>query len=507
MTAVSTATRGEEPGGAAPDAQSNIEQVMPFIDGALKPSEGPTDVTVFDPSTGRARASIPSGRAGDVDRAVSSCRAAFGRGAWSDAPPSVRKGVLHRLADIIAKNASDLDALDAGEMGKPVGEALFSAASGAGLVRFAAEAVDKVTGDVYGSDSRSVVAQRHVPRGVVAAVVPWNFPTFNALLKVAPALAAGNSVVLKPSELSSRSAIRLAQLATEAGLPEGVFNVVPGLGETVGQALGMHMDVDMVAFTGSTAIGKQMLQYAGRSNMKKVLAECGGKSPHIVFADGVDCDAVADWIAGFILINQGQICSVGSRLLVERCIEERVVARVKARFEGIKMGNALDPRTTFGPLASAAQCKHVMEYIDSGLTEGAELLAGGRRALVDSGGNYVEPTLMRGVSPHARIAQDEIFGPVLVVIPFETEEEAVRIANATMYGLIAYLWTASLSRGMRLAKAIRSSVLVNSAPPAGEGAGYACALEPFGQSGLGVEGGVAGLESYLRRQLIWINHG
>jgi acyl-CoA reductase-like NAD-dependent aldehyde dehydrogenase len=477
-----------------------------LVDGALSTSGSEATVEVFNPSNGQRLFSIPAGCEADVDRAVASARHAFADDRWSEAAPSFRKKALHRFADLIATQAAELDALDAGEMGKPIGEALFNATAAAGLMRFYAEAVDKVMGQVYGSDRNSFVAQRRVPRGVVAAVVPWNFPTFNAVLKIAPALAAGNCVVLKPSELSSRSAIRLAHLALQAGLPPGVLNVVPGLGEIVGRALGLHLGVDMVTFTGSTEVGKWMLQYAGRSNMKVVMAECGGKSPQIVFADGVDLDAAAESIARFLLTNQGQICSVGSRVLVQRSIESALLEKLTGRMAKIVMGDALDPTTTFGPLVSAQQCARVMQYIETAETDGAQLVAGGRRVLEESGGYFVEPTVFRNVLPSARIAQEEIFGPVLSVLPFEDETQAIRIANSTLYGLAAYVWTANLSTGMRMAKAIRSSVLVNATAPMGEGPGLAFSSEPAGQSGIGTEGGLAGMESYLRRQLVWINH-
>jgi acyl-CoA reductase-like NAD-dependent aldehyde dehydrogenase len=483
-----------------------MPDVRMYVDGLNLDSASATTREIVNPSNGQRLFAIPSGSETDVDRAVASARLAFDEGRWSEAPPSSKKQVLHRFADAIQANARELDALDAEEMGKPVSVKFCNAAAAADFTRFYAEALDKVTGDVYGSDKSSLALQRRIPRGIVAAIVPWNFPTFCAVLKLAPALAAGNSVVLKPSELSTRSAIRLAQLALEAGLPPGVLNVVPGLGETVGKALGLHPDVDMVTFTGSTAVSKLMLQYAGQSNMKVVLAECGGKSPQIVFDDGVDLDDASASIAGFLLTNQGQICSVGSRLLVQRSIERALVEKVTARMREIVMGDAMDPNTTFGPLVSAQQISRVMQYIESAQAEGAQLAAGGKRALTTSEGFFVEPTVFHDVSPSARIAQEEIFGPVLSVIPFEDEAEALRIANSTMYGLIAYVWTADLSRGMRMAKGIRSSVILNAAAPTGEGAGFAASHEPTGQSGIGTEGGLAGMESYLRRQLVLINH-
>lgn len=486
---------------------SLIENVVgPFVDGTLVASGSEEVLDVIDPSNGRCRLSIPAGCERDAARAVASGRRAYSTGAWSEAPPSFRKRVLHRLADSIATEASALNVLDAGEMGKPVGEVVASAAAAAELVHFYAEALDKVVGDVYGSDGCTFVAQRRVPRGVIAAITPWNFPTFNAALKFAPALAAGNSVVLKPSELSSRSAIHLAHLAVEAGIPPGVLNVVPGAGSIVGRTLGLHHDVDMLTFTGSTDVGRLMLQYAGQSNMKVVMTECGGKSPHIVFDDGVDLNAVAATVSRSILTNQGQICSAGSRLLVHRAVEGPLLETITRRLGEIVMGNALDPKTTFGPVASAGQCARVMRYISAGMTSGAELITGGRQALKQTGGYFVEPTIFASVSPGSAVAQEEIFGPVLAVLSFEDEQEAIRIANNTIYGLTAYVWTTNLSTGLRVAKALRSSVLVNAVAPSGEGAGHAASLEPAGQSGIGVEGGIAGLESYLRRQLLWINH-
>jgi acyl-CoA reductase-like NAD-dependent aldehyde dehydrogenase len=480
--------------------------VLPFVDGAFVDPDSDRAVPVINPSNGRQLLTIPAGSDADVDRAVQAARRAFEDGRWSEAPPSLRKKVLHRFADLIAENAAQLDVLDAGEMGKPVGQLMGSAGRAAGCVRFYAEAIDKINGEVYGSDKSDLVLQRRVPRGVVGAITPWNFPVYVALFKIAPALAAGNCVVIKPSEWSSRSAIRLAQLALEAGVPPGVLNVVPGVGETVGRALGLHGEVDMISFTGSTAVGKLMLQYAGQSNMKVVMTETGGKSPQIVFADGIDLDVAAASIAGFLVTNAGQICTVGSRLLVQRSAETALVEKIQARLQKIVMGDALDPKTTVGPLVSAKQHARVLRYIDTARTEGAELVMGGRPALSHSGGYFVEPTVFRNVAPKSAIAQEEVFGPVLSVIAFENEDEAVRIANDTIYGLAAYVWTASLTTGMRMAKRIRSSVRIHSAAPTGEGAGYAATNEATRQSGIGAEGGMTGMEAYLRRQRVWFSH-
>jgi acyl-CoA reductase-like NAD-dependent aldehyde dehydrogenase len=489
-----------------PRADAATPDIAAMVDGRPSESQSTATVDVINPSSGRRCISIPVGCDADVDCAVAAARRAFDDGRWSMAAPSARKKVLHELANLIERHAAELDALDAAEMGKPVSEAFGSAKVAAGLMRFHAEAVDKMLGDVYGSDRNSFVAQRWVARGVVAAIVPWNFPAYVTVLKAAPALAAGNCVVLKPSEMSSRSALRIAQLALQAELPPGAFNVVPGLGGTVGRALGLHMDVDMVTFTGSTDVGRLMLQYAGQSNMKVVMAECGGKSPQIVFDDGVDLDAAADTIARTLLTNQGQICSVGTRLLVQRSVEHAMIERIAARFQRIVMGDASDPATTFGPLASAKQCERVMRYIDGAATEGAQLVAGGRRALQERGGYFVEPTLFRSVSPVARIAREEIFGPVLAVMSFQDAAEAIRIANSTAYGLAAYVWTADLSTGMQMMKGIRSTLWVNATAPAGEGAGFVGSSEPVGMSGVGTECGLAGIQSYMRRQRVTFNH-
>jgi acyl-CoA reductase-like NAD-dependent aldehyde dehydrogenase len=284
------------------------------------------------------------------------------------------------------------------------------------------------------------------------------------------------------------------------------LNVVPGLGTTVGRALALHMGVDMVSFTGSTDVGKQLFQYAGQSNLKVVVAECGGKSPQIVFDDGVDLDGASESIAKFILTNQGQICSVGSRVLVQRSIEREVTDRIAARMQKIVMGNALDSNTTFGPIASRRQCERVLEYIRVAQADGAQLVTGGERALEGSGGFFVTPTLFRNVLPEARVAREEIFGPVLSIIVFDDAAEAIRIANGTDYGLAAYVWTASLSTGMKMMKGIRSSVRINAVALPAEGAGHAASAEPAGESGVGTEGGLGGLQAHLRRQRVWFTH-
>lgn len=481
--------------------------ITPFIDGKSSSSNSSKNITVYNPTTGQKFMDIPAGCDADVEQAAQSARLAFEDGRWSGLPPSQRRTLLHKFAECIESEAGELDKMDAMDMGKPVGLSLFDATSAAHLVGHCADAIDQVLGDVYTSDKTSFVTQRRVPRGVVAAVTPWNFPTINAAMKLAPALATGNCVVLKPSECSPQSAMRLVQLATESGLPPGVLNLVPGKGETVGRALALHNDVDMMTFTGSTAVGKLMLQYAGQSNMKLVNAECGGKSPHIVFSDFEDLDAVADNVAQQILVNQGQWCSTGSRLLVQKEVEQPLVKKISERFKNVVAGDPLDPSTTFGPLVNKRQLEKVLGYIATGKDSGAELVTGGDPVLEETGGYFIEPTLFTNVSPDTTIAQEEIFGPVLSVISFNDAEDAIRIANSTVYGLFAHIWTTDLSTGMKVAKQIRSGVAVHACSPVGEGAGAALSIEPYGQSGIGVEGGLAGMEAYLRRQVMWFNHG
>lgn len=463
-------------------------------------------IQTTNPSTGQPLVTVPIGTPSDADRAVCLAREAHEKGVWRLAAPSARAEILNAFANLIAKEAADLDAFDAEDMGKPVSLRLFNATSAAGLMRYCAEAVRNLAGRVLASDHQSHVTWQWVPRGVVAAIVPWNFPAYNAVMKLAPALATGNCVILKPSEFSTRSAIRLAELGRRAGLPAGVLTTLLGLGETVGEALALHRGVDMIAFTGSTDVGRLMLQYAGQSNMKTVVAECGGKSPQIVFDDGVDLDAAADWVAGLLLTNQGQVCSVGSRLLVQRSIEKDFTLRIAERMDRVTIGNALDPSTTFGPLASKRQLERVFGFIDGALGDGSRLIRGGRRVLEGSGGYFVEPTLFSNVDPASRLAQQEVFGPVLAVIPFESEEEAIELANGTEYGLVAYAWTAQLTRAMRM-RNIHSSVWIYGSRPTGEGAGHSTPLEPYGQSGIGVEGGAPGLQSYMRRQTLSFHFG
>ena len=486
----------------------DLTPALPFVNGRPAPTTSGDFFETYDPSNGVKLLEIGNGTAADADVAVAAARQSFEKGSWRRASPQEKKSILLRWADLILGNAPRLDALDALEMGKPIALAGFSAATAASFVRFSAEALDKIVGDVLSSDSLSTVIQPRAPRGVVAAIVPWNFPTYNCVLKLAPALAAGNSVVLKPSEHASQSAMLLARLAHEAGLPAGVLNVVPGRGETVGRALAEHMDVDMVTFTGSTAVGKWIMRYAGRSNMKVVGAECGGKSPQIIFDDGIDIAPIARHVAATILFNQGQVCSFGSRILVQESLKEELVARIPPLLAELRAGDPQSPDTSYGPLVSKAQRDKVAGYIEKASATAGARAYGGRAILEDTGGYFIEPALLVDLPADSAAVREEIFGPVVTVLSFADEDEAIRLANDTVYGLAAYVWTSNLARGFHLANAMDTAVtVVNAGAIASSGPGHAFSGEPARMSGIGVEGGVAGLEAYQRRQTIWINHG
>jgi gamma-glutamyl-gamma-aminobutyraldehyde dehydrogenase len=431
-----------------------------FIDGKFVSAQSGKTFTTENPATGKPLAEIAAGDAPDVDRAVKAARRAFAAGVWSRQKPSDRKKVLLKYADLLEAYADELALLDTLEAGKPIGDcATMDIPDTIHCIRWHAEATDKLYDHVSPTGPENLALVLREPVGVVGCVIPWNFPAQMAAWKLGPALATGNSVVLKPAELTSLSAIRMAELAAEAGVPAGVFNVVPGLGETAGQAIGRHMDVDMVAFTGSTEVGRYFLKYAAESNLKRIILECGGKSPQVVFEDAPDLDTVANNAVGAAFWNMGENCSCGSRLIMHKRIKDGLVARIAKLAKTWKVGDPLDPQNRLGAMIEKPHLEKVLGYIEAGKAEGAKLALGGRRILEKTGGYFVEVTLFDNVSNRMKIAREEIFGPVLSVIPFSAEEEAVAMANDTNYGLAASLYTRDLNRAHRVARALRAGTV------------------------------------------------
>jgi gamma-glutamyl-gamma-aminobutyraldehyde dehydrogenase len=474
-----------------------------FIDGRFRDAASGETFTTENPATGQVLARVAAGATADIDAAVRAARRAFDDGRWSRLAPADRKRVLLRFADAIEANLEELATLDALEAGKPITDCRdVDLPDAIKTFRWYAEAIDKVFDAVAPTGPEALGLIVREPIGVVGAVVPWNYPLLMATWKIAPALAAGNSVIVKPSRLTSLSAIRLAELASEAGLPDGVLNVVPGSGGTAGQALGRHMDVDMVTFTGSTEVGRQFLTYAAESNLKEITLECGGKSPQLVLAEPPDLDIVAEQVLFAALVNQGENCSCGSRLIVHRSVQSPLLERLVARLPEWPVGDPMDAATRVGPMIERPHLDKVMGYIAKGRAEGATVLAGGGRILEDSGGYFVAPTIFRDVTNSMSIAREEIFGPVLSTIPFDTEAEGIHLANETSYGLAASVYTRDLDAAFRVARALRAGVVGVNAYSEGD------ITTPFGgykESGFGGrDKGLEALEQYTEKKTIWV---
>jgi gamma-glutamyl-gamma-aminobutyraldehyde dehydrogenase/4-guanidinobutyraldehyde dehydrogenase/NAD-dependent aldehyde dehydrogenase len=477
-------------------------RALAFIDGKYVAAASGRTFDAISPIDGRVAAKVAECDRVDVDRAVAAARRSFEDGRWASAPPAHRKKVLVKLAALMAEHAEELALLETVDMGKPIQDAV--SVDVAGSVRTVAwygEAIDKVYGEIAPTAPNALGLISREPVGVVAAVVPWNFPLMMACWKIAPALAAGNSVVLKPAEQSPLTAIRLAQLASEAGIPDGVLNVVPGFGETAGAALGLHMDVDAIAFTGSTEIGKLFLKYAGESNLKLVSVECGGKSPNIVFADCPDLDAAARAAAEGIFFNQGEVCSAGSRLLVDRRVREDFLAKVAAHARTMAPGDPLDPATRLGAMVSKEHMQRVLGFISEGGGSGARNILGGRQVRQETGGYYIEPTIFADVDPASRLAQEEVFGPVLASFTFGSVDEAIALANNTRYGLGAGVWTSNLNVAHRLSRTLRAGSVWINCYDTGD------TTVPFGgfkQSGTGRDKSLHALLKYTQLKTTWI---
>jgi len=474
-----------------------------FIDGELTDAATGATIDTFEPGTGGVLAAVADCDEADVARATGAARAAFEKGSWRKLAPAARKAVLLRYADLVEGHAAELSFLDSVNAGKPISDCeQIDLPDVVHTLRWYAECLDKLFDKVSPTGPENLALIVREPIGVVAAVLPWNFPTSTLAWKIGPALAAGNSIVVKPPEQAPLSTIRMAELAAEAGVPDGVFNVVPGRGEVAGRALGLSHDVDAVTFTGSTEVGRHFLRYAADSNLKRIVLECGGKSPQIVMADAVrDLDYVAAQLANAAFWNTGQNCTAGSRILVERSVRDQVIEALSATAAGLRVGDPLDHDTNLGAIIEPNALARILRYIDEAGAAGATVAFGGRRILEETGGWFVQPTILDNVTPDMAVAREEIFGPVVSMLTFDDEDEAVALANDTDYGLAASLFTHDLDRAHRMARAVRAGTVAVNCYSEGD------ITTPFGgykTSGFGGrDKGTEALDQYSELKTIW----
>lgn len=484
-------------------AEATDFTVYNFINGVRRDVGGETRIDKHNPRDGRLLYRISEGAREDVDNAVAAAKAAFDDGRWSRISVHHRAAMLQKLADLVEANTDELALNEALDAGKAISNALsVDVRLTVDALRSAVEGASNIAGQA--AQDGGVFSSRYLkPIGVCGAIVGWNSPMILAAQKIGPALAMGNTMVLKPSEFTSLSACRLAELAAEAGIPEGVLNVVNGAGTIVGDALARHPDVRLLSFTGSSATGKRMQVAAGESNMKRLILECGGKSPYIVFDDYTeDLDALAQDIVSESFKNQGAICVSASRILLQKDIKDALLPKIVDHAKAIQPGDPLDPDTTFGAIMNEAHMKKVLGYVQSGLEEGAELLTGGEQILQETGGFYLQPAVFDHVKPTARIAREEIFGPLMSVFTFESEEEAVLLANDSEYGLAAYAATGDMGRMHRLARDLEAGVTILRSTLDSVPGGIGFSVEPHKQSGIGIESGLDGLLAHTSKSLV-----